>query len=141
MTHPLGLLDTNILILRADIDPDELPDGMMISAITTAELSVGVLVANGPQELAQRMKILQGVEAEFDPLPFDDTAAREYGQLWISVIASGRKPRPRSADLMIACVAMANRLPLYTCNPGDFKGLDHLLTVVPVTRPRLGPPR
>jgi predicted nucleic acid-binding protein len=36
---------------------------------------------------------------------------------------------------MIACVAIANRLPLYTCNPKDFKGLDHLLTVVPVTRP------
>jgi predicted nucleic acid-binding protein len=136
MTHPLGLLDTNILILRAGIDPDELPDEMMISAITTAELSVGVLVATGPQELAQRMKILQTTEAEFDPLPFDDTAAREYGQLWTAMISSGRKPRPRTADLMIACVALANRLPLYTCNPKDFKGLDHLLTVVPVTRPQ-----
>lgn len=136
MTYPLGLLDTNILILRAGIDPDELPDEMMISAITTAELSVGVLAATGPQELAQRMKILQAAEAEFDPLPFDDTAAREYGQLWTAVISSGRKPRPRTADLMIACVAIANRLPLYTCNPKDFKGLDHLLTVVPVTRPQ-----
>lgn len=136
MTHAQGLLDTNILILRAGIDPDELPDEMMISAITTAELSVGVLVATGPQELAQRMKILQTVEAEFDPLPFDDAAAREYGQLWTAVIASGRKPRPRTADLMIACVAVANQLPLYTCNPKDFKGLDHLLSVVPVTRPR-----
>ncbi|MEV7013651.1 type II toxin-antitoxin system VapC family toxin [Streptosporangium sp. NPDC051022] len=136
MTHAQGLLDTNILILRAGIDPDELPDEMMISAITTAELSVGVLVATGPQELAQRMKILQTVEAEFDPLPFDDAAAREYGQLWTAIIASGRKPRPRTADLMIACVAVANRLPLYTCNPKDFKGLDHLLSVVPVTRPR-----
>ena len=43
MTPVQGLLDTNILILRAGIDPDELPDEMMISAITTAELSVGVL--------------------------------------------------------------------------------------------------
>ncbi|MGW0062752.1 PIN domain-containing protein [Streptosporangium sandarakinum] len=136
MSHAQGLLDTNILILRAEIDPDELPDEMLISTITTAELSVGVLVASGPQELAQRMKILQAAEAEFDPLPFDDTAAREYGQLWTAVIASGRKPRPRTADLMIACVAIANRLPLYTCNPKDFKELDHLLTVVPVTRPR-----
>jgi predicted nucleic acid-binding protein len=135
MSHTQGLLDTNILILRAGIDPDELPDEMMISAITTAELSVGVLVTNGPQELAHRMKILQTVEAEFDPLPFDDTAAREYGQLWTAVVTSGRKPRPRTADLMIACVAIANRLPLYTCNPKDFKSLDHLLTVVPVTRP------
>ncbi|MGN9783036.1 type II toxin-antitoxin system VapC family toxin [Nonomuraea sp. ZG12] len=108
----------------------------MISAITTAELSVGVLVTSGPQELAQRMKILQAAEAEFDPLPFDETAAREYGQLWTAVIASGRKPRPRTADLMIACVAIANQLPLHTCNPKEFKGLDHLLSVAPVTRPK-----
>ncbi|MBB4699949.1 hypothetical protein BJ982_001493 [Sphaerisporangium siamense] len=33
--------------MRAGIDPAELPDEMMISAITTAELSVGVLVATG----------------------------------------------------------------------------------------------
>ncbi|MFI7447984.1 type II toxin-antitoxin system VapC family toxin [Nonomuraea sp. NPDC049714] len=136
MTHAAGLLDTNILILRAGIDPDELPDELMISAITTAELSAGVLVASGPQQLAQRMKILQTAEAEFDPLPFDETAAREYGQLWTAVIASGRKPRPRTADLMIACVAIANQLPLYTCNPKDFTGLDHLLSVAPVTRPK-----
>jgi predicted nucleic acid-binding protein len=136
MTYVAGLLDTNILILRAGIDPDELPDELLISAITTAELSVGVLVATGPRELAQRMKILQTAEAEFDPLPFDEAAAREYGQIWTAVIASGRKPRPRTADLMIACVAIANRLPLYTCNPKDFRGLDHLLSVVPVTRPK-----
>ncbi len=36
---------------------------------------------------------------------------------------------------MIASVAISNRLPLYTCNPNDFKGLEALLTVVPVTRP------
>lgn len=88
MTHAQGLLDTNSLILRTGIDPNELPDEMMISAITTAELSVGVLVATGAQELARRMKILQTAEAEFDRLPFDDTAAREYGQLWTAVIAS-----------------------------------------------------
>lgn len=135
MSSTQGLLDTNIVILRADIDPDDLPSEMTISAVTVAELSVGVLVAKGSKELAQRMKILQTVEAEFAPLPFDEKAAREYGQLWTAVIASGRKPRPRTADLMIACVAVANQLPLYTCNPKDFKGLDHLLTVIPVPHP------
>lgn len=40
MTPSRGLLDTNILILRAGINPDELPDEMMISAIATAELVV-----------------------------------------------------------------------------------------------------
>jgi len=55
------------------------------------------------------------------------------------VIAAGRKPRRRIADLMIAAVAVAEELPLFTTNPGDFAGLDDLLVVVPVTRPITAP--
>lgn len=36
---------------------------------------------------------------------------------------------------MIAAIAID--LPLFTTNPGDFTGLDGLLTVVPVTRPEI----
>jgi predicted nucleic acid-binding protein len=36
---------------------------------------------------------------------------------------------------MIAAVAVAKDLALYTTNPEDFAGLDRLLTVVPVARP------
>ena len=36
-----GLLDTNILILRRWIEPDQLPDEMATSAVTLAELSAG----------------------------------------------------------------------------------------------------
>lgn len=52
-----------------------------------------------------------------------------------AVIGAGRKPRRRIADLMIAAVAIAEDLPLFTTNPEDFYGLDGLLTVVPVSRP------
>jgi len=38
---------------------------------------------------------------------------------------------------MIAATAIAAELPLYTTNPDDFAGLDHLVTVVPVTRPKV----
>jgi predicted nucleic acid-binding protein len=130
-----GLLDTNVLILRAGIDPAELPEQMAISSITLAELSVGPLVTTEPAEVAARLKILQGAEAEFDPLPFDAAAAREYGQVWAAVRTAGRKPRRRTSDLMIASVAIANGLPLYTVNPRDFNGLEHLITIRPVTRP------
>ena len=70
-----------------------------------------------------------------DPLPFDAQAARHYGPVYAAVFAANRTPRRRLADLMIACVAMAHGLPLYTGNPDDFVGLDRLVTVVPVTRP------
>jgi len=47
----------------------------------------------------------------------------------------GRKPRRRVAELMIASVAAASKLPLFTTNPADFRGLDQILTVVPVAVP------
>ena len=139
-----GLLDTNILILQRWVDRAELPDEMAISAVTLAELSAGPhqVRSNGEQRLyderaerARRMSVLQRAEAEFDPIPFDAEAARIYGQLSAAVVAIGRRPRVRMADLMIASTAIAEELPLFTTNPDDFRGLDHLLTVVPVTRP------
>lgn len=139
-----GLIDTNIMILRKWVDPEELPAEMAISAITLAELSAGPheVRRNEEQdeydehtERARRMDVLQRAENEFDPIPFDAEAARIYGRVCAAVISSGRKPRRRVADLMIAAIAIAEDLPLFTTNLDDFKGLDDLLTVVPVTRP------
>ena len=67
----------------------------------------------------------------------DADAARAYGRVTAAVIAAGRKPRRRAADLMIAATAIVAGLPLYTTNPDDFTGLDHLVTVIPVTRPEV----
>ncbi|MFE0022476.1 type II toxin-antitoxin system VapC family toxin [Amycolatopsis sp. NPDC059021] len=136
MTDELhGLLDTNILILRRLINHEQLPDVMSISAVTLGELSSGPHYADDPEERARRMDLLQRAEAEFDPLPFDAEAARIFGRVCAAVLAAGRTPRRRIADLMIASVAIAHRLPLYTTNPQDFDGLKSLLDVVPVTRP------
>jgi predicted nucleic acid-binding protein len=141
-----GLLDTNILILRRWIDVAELPDEMAISVVTLAELSAGPhqIRRNDEQDLydeheerARRMEILQRAENEFDPIPFDTEAARVYGRLTAAVVAAGRKPRRRTADLMIAATAVAEDLPLFTTNPGDYTGLENLLRTVPVTRPPL----
>ena len=141
---PQGLLDTNILILRKWIDPAELPDEMAISAITLAELSAGPHEVRRTDEQdaydehaerARRLEILQRAESEFDPVPFDAEAARIFGPRDRSGHAAGRKPRGRVADLMIAATAIAEGLPLFTTNPGDFTGLDTLMRVIPVTRP------
>ena len=139
-----GLLDTDIVILRKWLDPEELPAEVAISAITLAELSAGPheVRRNEEQddydehaERARRLDILQRAENEFDPIPFDADAARLYGRVCAAVISAGRKPRRRVADLMIAAIAIAEELPLFTTDPDDYKGLDGLLTVVPVTRP------
>ncbi|SMQ16383.1 hypothetical protein SAMN06272771_2745 [Streptomyces sp. Ag82_O1-12] len=143
--HEQGLLDTDIMILRKWIDADELPAEMAISAITLAELSAGPHQVRGGEqsdygehaERARRMDVLQRAENEFDPIPFDVEAARIYGRICAAVVSTGRKPRRRVADLMIAAVAAAEGLPLFTTNPDDFKGLDDLITIVPVTRPEI----
>jgi predicted nucleic acid-binding protein len=139
-----GMLDTNILILRRWLNPAELPEEMAISAITLAELSAGPheVRRDGEQdaydehaERARRLEILQRAESEFDPVPFDAEAARIYGRVAAAVVAAGRKPRGRIADLMIAATAIAEGLPLYTTNPADYAGLEPLIRVFPVTRP------
>lgn len=145
-THPQGLLDTNILILRNWIDPNQLPEEMAVSAVTLAELSAGphqVRPDTGQNsyaehaERARRLDTLQRVENEFDPIPFGVEAARAYGRVAAAVVATGRQPRRRVADLMIAATAIAEDLPLFTTNPDDFIGLTGLLTVVPVNRPQV----
>jgi predicted nucleic acid-binding protein len=139
-----GLLDTNVVILRKWLDPVELPAEVAISVITLAELSAGPheVRRNEDQsdydehaERGRRLDILQRAENEFDPIPFDADAARIYGRVCAAVISVGRKPRRRVADLMIAAIAIAEELPLFTTNPDDYTGLDGLLTLVPVTRP------
>lgn len=77
---------------------------------------------------------MQLTEASFDPLPFDAAAARAFGQVAAALRTSGRKPTARAFDSLIAATAIANDLPVYTCNPADFAGIDGL-TVIAVTRP------
>jgi predicted nucleic acid-binding protein len=135
VSDPEGLLDTSTLLLLPRIDdPSVLPDVPLISAITLAELSVGPLVTDDEAERARRLAQVQQAEADFDPLPFDAAAARAFGQVASSLRRSGRKPAARALDALIAATAIANGLPLFTCNPDDFAGIAGLV-VRPVPIP------
>ena len=125
-----GLLDTSTLILLPQLrEATALPVEPLISTITLAELSVGPLVARTDVERAARQAHLQQAEADFDPLPFDAAAARAFGQVAAALRRAGRKPAARSYDAMIAAVAVANDLPLYTCNPDDFTAIEQLVVI------------
>ncbi|MFH0751042.1 MAG: type II toxin-antitoxin system VapC family toxin, partial [Chloroflexota bacterium] len=131
----VGLLDTSTLILLPRLrDPVVLPEQPLVSAVTLAELAVGPLVARDEDERAARLAHVQQAEADFDPLPFDAAAARAFGRVAASLRRSGRKPAARAYDAMIAAIAVANGLPLYTCNPDDFAGIEGL-DVVAVEHP------
>lgn len=130
--RPRALLDTSIVIDLDNIGADALPEQVAVSAITMAELAAGPAAARDATERARRQDRLQRAEAVFDPLPFDVEAARAYGRVYAAVVAHGRNPRRRLADLLISAVAVANGLPLITRNADDFAGLDDLVEVVEI---------
>lgn len=139
--EPTGILDTSTLILLPRItDARVLPAEPLITAITLAELSVGPLVARTAAERAGRQAHVQQAEADFDPLPFDRAAARAFGRVAASLRQAGRKPAARAYDAMIAAIAIANDLPVFSCNPEDFASIDSLrLVAVPHPDHRDGP--
>jgi tRNA(fMet)-specific endonuclease VapC len=135
-----GILDTSTVILLAQLaDATKLPDEPLITTVTLAELSVGPLLARDQDERAARQAHLQQAEADFDPLPFDAGAARAFGRVAASLHRAGRKTAARAYDAMIAATAVANDLPVYTCNAADFSGIDDL-EVVAVPNPEEPPP-
>jgi tRNA(fMet)-specific endonuclease VapC len=51
-----------------------------------------------------------------------------------SLRTAGRKPKARAYDALIAASALAENVPIYTCNPRDFDGIEGL-EVRPVPHP------
>ena len=131
--HARGILDTSVVIDLEHIESSKLPIEVAISAITMAELAAGPHATSDPEERARRQDRIQRAEAAFDPLPFDVEAARAYGRVYSLVVAAGRKARgARAIDLLLAAVACAAGLPLYTRNPDDFRAIGKLIEIVAV---------
>lgn len=130
MAEPIrGILDTSVVIDLGEIDPKLLPDDSALAAVTLAELAAGPHATSDEEERARRQDRLQWAAATWDAIPFDVDAARMYGRIFAAMRASGRTSRARLADLLIASTAASNGLALYTRNPGDFAGLERLVTV------------
>lgn len=128
MSDPAGLLDTSAVLLLPRLrDPGQLPERAYISTITLAEMSVGPLVTSDEAERVRRQVQVQQAEADFDPLPFDAAAARAFGQVAASLRRTGRKPAARAFDALIASIAIAQGLPLFTANPNDVADIDGLV--------------
>lgn len=126
-----GILDTSVVIDLHELEPQQLPMEVAVTAITMAELAAGPHVTTDPAERARRQDRLQRAEAAFDPLPFDGEAARAYGRLYAAAVARGRKPRgTRAVDLLIAAVAASLAVPLFTRNPEDFEQLQDAIDII-----------
>jgi len=115
-----GLLDTSAVIAIAEGHSLRLPDQAAVSAMTLAELHVGVLRARTSTQRAGCLRTVAVVEREFEVLPIEERVARRFGELVAAARDAGRKPGV--ADALIAATAIAHGLPLYACDD-DFTGL------------------
>lgn len=124
-----AILDTSVLIAT---DVSELEGELAISAASLAELHFGVLVTADSSTRAERLRRLTFLQRSFDALPVNDEVAARYGQLAAAVVRSGRQPRSRVMDLLIAATALAHGARLYTRNASDLVGIEHLVDIVSV---------
>lgn len=129
------MLDTCAFIDLEFLDLGDHADGTpLLAAVTLGELAFGLELGDPAQRRARDVAYRDAI-VHYEVLPFGIEEANLYGVLATLVRAAGRNPRPRRLDLQIAATAAAARVPLLTCNAGDFAGVHRLVDVVPLARP------
>lgn len=109
-----GLLDTSVFIAIEQgrtYRAEDLPGESVVSPVTVAELSVGVLSADEPDERFRRMVTLRSID-DIELLPIDAATAEAWSVLRVHLAATGR--RANINDLWVAATGLANRIPVYT---------------------------
>ena len=128
-----GLLDTSVFIAPESgrgIEASLLPESSAVSAITVAELHVGVLAAKDVQTRARRLETVEAL-ADIETLAVDGSVAASWALLRIQLSEAGR--RMNVNDLWIAATAHAHDLPVVT-QDDDFEAISDVggVTVVRV---------
>jgi predicted nucleic acid-binding protein len=118
-----GVLDTSVFIASETgrrLSGGLLPRETAISAVTVAELHVGVLVARDLDTRARRLATLEAV-ADIELLPVDAAVAASWALLRVHLAETGR--RLNVNDLWIAATALAHEIPVVT-QDDDFGPID-----------------
>lgn len=123
------LLDTNACIvylnkpqsgIAAKLRQQRLQD-VFVCSVVKAELYFGAMQSQWPEKT---LRMQQQFLALFSSLPFDDEAARLFGDIRAALKRKGTPIGPY--DLQIAAIAMANDCVLVTHNTGEFSRVDGL---------------
>ncbi|MGN6189190.1 MAG: type II toxin-antitoxin system VapC family toxin [Conexibacter sp.] len=123
MAAARGLLDTSVFIAGESgrrLDVQALPDEVAVSAVTVAELHVGVLAARDVDTRAQRLATLEAI-ADVEVLAVDEAVAAAWARLRVHLAEARR--RINVNDLWIAATALAHGLPVVT-QDDDFGPVD-----------------
>jgi len=124
------VLDTSVLIDGdGTIELGE-DDVAAISVVSLSELTFGVLITADADERARRLRRLTAIENSLDALHITSQVARIHGEMAAAAAQTGRSPRRRTMDLLIAATATGNGATLLTRDLDDFAGLEAFLTVL-----------
>jgi predicted nucleic acid-binding protein len=118
-----GLLDTSVFIASETgrpLDVERLPREAAVSAVTIAELHVGVLAARDVDIRARRLTTLHAV-ADIELLPVDASVAASWALLRVHLADTER--RLNVNDLWIAATALAHGIPVIT-QDDDFEPIN-----------------
>ena len=95
----------------------ESPSDLAICSVVVAELIFGAERSAPAHQAKNRLRVSR-LRAQFTSLAFDDFAAQYYGVIRSLLTAAGNLIGPN--DLLIASIALANRLILVTHNVSKF---------------------
>jgi len=91
------------------------PQDVALCSVVKAELLFG---AYRSARREANLRLLETLFGGFPSLPFDDTAADQYGRVRADLVARGTPIGPN--DLMIAAIALTHNLILVTHNTREF---------------------
>ncbi len=97
------------------------PGSVVLCSVVVAELLYG---AHRSVHAITNLGLVRTFCGQFISLPFDGHAAEEYGRLRAHLAGLGMQIGPN--DLMIAAIALANRLTLVTHNTAEFSRVPSL---------------
>ena len=120
------MLDTNIIAYIRNSKPEGVSEHFKKYSvgdlcISTMELEYGICNSSRPE---QNQFALLGLLSKIDILPFDDTAALEYGKIRYELKQKGQMIGAN--DLLIAAHAKALNLILVTNNVKEFERVEGL---------------
>lgn len=101
-----------------------LPQDGFLSAVSLAEMAVGVELADTLLRRTQRLAFLQFVRDRLEVIPFGEGEASEYARLYAHLRRNGRMIG--QLDLLIAATALANGHEVMTANVAEFSRVPGL---------------
>ena len=97
------------------------PSNVWLCSVVKAELFFGAMKS---ARMTENLSLLDELFADFTSVPFDDNAARRYGEIRSDLARKGTPIGPN--DLMIAAIASVRDLTLITHNTREFNRVTGL---------------